>query len=191
MKRNLPFFFKSLKLPSVKLLRLCMFSFLCCTVFYSLFNSRHSRLFLKSFIFIPLLSGSSCSHLPSLYSTISPHSVFTSFLSLYPFFLPSGSLGWCDAGCESQGYKCWRVGGGGPGVWALWQRQQVLQLPTACFYPEIHPPRYFPLSPKIYLWISSSSQSLFTASHKLMFPLLTENVLGWWYIWAITFLFTV
>lgn len=72
-------------------------------------------------------------------SLLTPPLPLLFFLFLHPSFLPSGSPGWCDAGCQSQGYMWYRVGGGGPGVWALWQRQQVLQLPDVCLYPQICP----------------------------------------------------
>lgn len=65
----------------------------------------------------------------------------TFFLSLHPSFLPSGSPRWCDAGCGRQTYMRYSSGGGRPRVWALWQRQQVLQLPDVCLsYPQIRPP---------------------------------------------------
>lgn len=92
----------------------------------------------------------------------------TFFIFFHLSFLPSGSLDWCDAGCQSQGYMWCRVGGGGPWVWALWQRQQVQQFAWCLPLPIDVSPRYFTLFPKIHF-------SLYTAPPSHFPPSLTWN----------------
>lgn len=114
----------------IKSLSLSMFSSVYYTVLYSIFISSLSCLFFQPFSSLQwfqhhslsrVCSGSCCSHLPCLqFIQSSPF-----FLFFHLSFLPSGSLAWCDAGCQSQRYMWYRVGGGGPRVWTLWQRQQV------------------------------------------------------------------
>lgn len=130
-----------------------------------------SMFLISVFFFLFLILHSSCSNPPfspqfflrlivhsSLSLTLSSHPSFTAtfFLFFHLCFLPSGSRGWCDAGCQSQGYMWYRVGGGGPGVWALWQRQQVQQLPDVCLYPQICPLDASHFLPKIHLSLNHS-----------------------------------
>lgn len=133
--------------------------------FFSTKNPLSSTTIGATLSFFHVCSGSSCSHRSSLQFILPSQPCFTApfFLFFHLSFLPSGSLGWCDAGCQSQRYMWYRVGGGGPGVWALWQRQQVQQLPDVCFYPQICPldtlhflPKYISLSESFLLSFSTS-----------------------------------
>lgn len=120
-------------------------------LFYGGFNSTLSHVFslnLKQDSFLSFLA-----HLAVISLLFHPSFTATFFLFFHLSFLPSGSLSWCNASCKSQGYMWYRVGGGGPGVLALWQRQQVHQLLDVCLYPWICPldtshflPKYISLS---------------------------------------------
>lgn len=145
-----------------------VFYFLALT-FTSLFpNFLFSKMVPPTFLFV--LAHLVVTSLCLLFRVSSHPSITTSaFLSLHPSLLPSGRLGWCDAGCECQRYMRYRVGGGGPGVWALWQRQQVPELPDVCLYPQICPPDTSHFLPKYITesFLFSTRLTLSTASHQI------------------------
>lgn len=148
-----------------------MFSSLYYTRFYSIFNSSLSHLFFQTSSSLQWFQHPSCLFWLVLHSSLvcSSTSLPTPPLPLLFPLPPSFLTTLWQPGLESQGYMWYRVRGGGPGFWALWQRQQVLHLPYVCLYPQICPPDTSHLLPKYITesFLLSIPLSLFTASHQI------------------------